>query len=186
MSAYTMGWIHRWAKLAGNAPWLANFFTQTPWLAEVGKRFAGIAAERQIPVFASQPFTRDRRRSLDGDSRPRVILWPDTFNNYFHPEVCRSAAKVLDTAGFRVELPAQSLCCGRPLYDFGFLDQAKKLLQDILQKLRNDIRAGTPVVVLEPSCAAVFRDELVNFYPTDPDAQRLSAQTFLLSEFLQS
>ena len=82
-------------------------------------------------------------------------------------------------------MPQQTLCCGRPLYDWGMLNTAKHLLGQILDALRDDIRAGTPIVGLEPSCVSVFRDELVNLFPNDVDALRLSKQTYLLSEFLQ-
>jgi len=53
-----------------------------------------------------------------------------------------------------------------------------------LKTLKPDIEAGVPLVVLEPSCASVFRDELTNLFPEDPLAQKLNKQTFLLSEFL--
>ena len=76
------------------------------------------------------------------------------------------------------------MCCGRPLYDFGMLDTAKELLRDILTTLQPQIEAGVPIVGLEPSCVAVFRDELLGLFPHDENAQRLSKQTFLLSEFL--
>jgi Fe-S oxidoreductase len=92
---------------------------------------------------------------------------------------------VLEAAGFRIEVPQASLCCGRPLYDFGMLDRAESLLGGILDALRPAIRAGVPVVGLEPSCVAVFRDELTNLFAHDEDARRLSQQTFLLSEFLE-
>jgi FAD/FMN-containing dehydrogenase/Fe-S oxidoreductase len=184
MAAYTMGWIHRWARLAGYAPGLANLFTQTAFLAAIGKRLSGIAEQRQIPAFAPQPFHQSHASRRGPVGRQRVVLWTDTFNNYFHPEVCAAADRVLDQAGFDVMLPPVSLCCGRPLYDFGFLAQAKRLLRKVLDGLRGEIRAGTPIVVLEPSCAAVFRDELPGLFPADPDAQRLSVQTFLLSAFL--
>ena len=92
---------------------------------------------------------------------------------------------VLEAAGFNVRLPKKVLCCGRPLYDFGLLDRAKKLLLEILVALEDEIASGTPIVVLEPSCASVFRDELLNLFPNDDHAQRLSRQVFLLSEFLE-
>ncbi len=113
-----------------------------------------------------------------------VILWADTFNNYFHPQTAQAALEVLRDAGFHVTVPAQHLCCGRPLYDFGMLAQAKQYLTRILHILGPKIDAGVPVVVLEPSCASVFRDELRNLFPTDARAARLRAQTFLLGEFL--
>jgi Fe-S oxidoreductase len=90
----------------------------------------------------------------------------------------------LEAAGYTVVVPEQTLCCGRPLYDYGFLDTAKRLLRQILSALAGEIEAGTPVVGLEPSCVSVFRDELVELFPHDENARRLSRQTFLLSEFL--
>jgi Fe-S oxidoreductase len=114
-----------------------------------------------------------------------VILWADTFNNYFFPETAQSAAEVLESAGFEVKVPMQHLCCGRPLYDYGFLDMAKGYLKKILRVLRKDIEAGVPVVVLEPSCATVFRDELHNLFPNDKLAKKLQEQTFVLSELLE-
>ena len=119
------------------------------------------------------------------DSQPkRVLLWPDTFNNYFHPETARAAVALLEHAGFRVVVPMVDLCCGRPLYDYGMLDTAKRWLGQILRVLEKDIENGTPLIGLEPSCVSVFRDELVNLFPNDENARRLSQQTFLLSEFL--
>jgi len=148
--------------------------------------------ERHIPALASQSFKEwFHRRSAKRTSRGAggktgaVVLWPDTFNNYFHPWVAQAAVEVLEDAGFEVIVPKQDMCCGRPLYDYGMLKTAEKWLRRILDKMRPQIEAGIPFVLLEPSCAAVFRDELTNLMPHDQDAQRLRQQTFLLSEFLQ-
>ena len=146
---------------------------------------AGIPKQRAIPPFASQTFKSwfRRHRPLHADG-PIVVLWPDTFNNYFLPNTAKAAVTVLENAGFRVELPQGNLCCGRPLYDFGMLDRAETLLLRILDALAPQVEAGVPIVGLEPSCVAVFRDELCNLFPKDERAQRLSRQTFLLGEFL--
>ncbi|HJQ24961.1 MAG TPA: FAD-binding and (Fe-S)-binding domain-containing protein [Blastocatellia bacterium] len=185
-AAYSMGLIYWWARAAAHFPAIANFLTQTPLLSDLMKWLGGVASERQMPRFAprtfKQWFAERAPQNLEG---PRVILWPDTFNNHFFPRVAHAAVEVLEAAGFRVEVPQASLCCGRPLYDFGMLDTAESLLSEILETLRPAIRAGIPVVGLEPSCVAVFRDELVNLFPRDQDAQRLSRQTYLLSEFLE-
>ncbi|ACZ43027.1 FAD linked oxidase domain protein [Thermobaculum terrenum ATCC BAA-798] len=186
-AAYSMGLIYWWARLASHVPSVANLLTQTPILRSMAKLAAGIAPQRRIPAFAPQTF-KDWFFSRYAESKGRkgkVILWADTFNNYFLPETARAAVRVLEAAGFEVEVPRASLCCGRPLYDWGMLDLAKRQLRQILQVLEEEIQRGTPVVVLEPSCASVFRDELVNLFPRDKDAQRLSQQTYLLSEFLQ-
>jgi len=180
-----MGLIHRWVRVAALMPGVANFFTQTPLLRDIVKRLAGIAPERQVPVFAPQTFKQwFRKRETQNKGQPKVILWPDTFNNHFLPQTAIAAVEVLEAAGYQVEVPQQSLCCGRPLYDHGMLVTARRLLQNTLDTLRPQITEGIPLVGLEPSCVAVFRDELLNLFPNDEDAKRLSQQTFLLSEFL--
>jgi FAD/FMN-containing dehydrogenase/Fe-S oxidoreductase len=185
-SAYAFGNIDIWSGFASHAPWLVNLGTQLPFLRDIAKLIAGVPRERSIPAFARQSFghwfSRRKPRNVD---RSTVLLWPDTFNNYFLPNTARAAVDVLESAGYRVTLPKANLCCGRPLYDWGMLDRAKNLLRKILATLESEIQQGTPIVVLEPSCAAVFRDELLNLFPKDERAQRLSRQTFLLSEFLE-
>jgi Fe-S oxidoreductase len=150
------------------------------------KRIAGVAPQRALPKFAARSFRGEfsRKPPAAYEGSPSVMLWPDTWNNYFHPPALQAAEQVLSAAGFRVELPQGHICCGRPLYDFGFLADAKRYLDDVMTRLRPQIEAGTPIVVLEPSCASVFRDELRNLFPDDPRAQRLRAQVVLLSEFL--
>jgi FAD/FMN-containing dehydrogenase/Fe-S oxidoreductase len=215
VSAYAMGFVHRWARLASYAPWLANAVTHLPAFGSLLKGFGGISTKRDIPRFASRtlidwfrsrPSTihPSRLRSHESEARfgeargnvdgvkaapagrgRTVVLWPDTFTNYFHPEIGIAATEVLEAAGCTVVVPTQNLCCGRPLYDYGFLTEAKQLLRGIVSGLQAEIRDHTPIVVIEPSCLAVFRDELVNLLHDD-DAKQLSAQTYLLSEFLQS
>jgi Fe-S oxidoreductase len=117
-----------------------------------------------------------------------VILFADTFNNYFRADIASAAWEVLSDAGFAVEVPQtrQHLCCGRPLYDFGLLKSAKKYLERVLKALEPAVNAGLPVIMLEPSCASVFRDELRNLFPHHGVAYRLRQQTFTLSSFLQT
>ncbi len=186
MPAYSMGLIYWWARIASRIPNLVNFVTQTPPFSTIAKSLGGIAQERRMPKFATETFKawffKRARRNVD---KTKVILWADTFNNYLLPAAAKDAVEVLEGAGFQVIVPRQSLCCGRPLYDFGFLGLAEHLLKQILAALRDEIRAGTPVVGLEPSCVAVFRDELCNLFPNDEDAKRLKKQTYLLSEFLE-
>jgi FAD/FMN-containing dehydrogenase/Fe-S oxidoreductase len=184
--AYAMGLIYWWARLASLMPTVANVFTQTPVLREVMKALGGIAPQRQLPQFASQTFTQwFQRRGVRNHGKPQVLVWPDTFNNHFFPQVGQATVEVLEDAGYQVILPPRALCCGRPLYDFGMLDLAEHVLKQILDTLRPQIETGVPVVGMEPSCVAVFRDELTNLFPNDEDAKRLSQRTYLLSEFLE-
>ncbi|HEX3598606.1 MAG TPA: FAD-binding and (Fe-S)-binding domain-containing protein [Lacipirellulaceae bacterium] len=235
-TAYTMGWIYWWARLASRAPRIANFFSHTWPFSSLAKFVAGVAPQRRIPAFANVTFAdwfrsrsamrppgrmlsrsaesfalrhehvprfqtdtysdadRDeatienrlnphakRARSLN----KRVLLWPDTFTNYLKPEAGKAAVEVLEDAGFVVHLPPRPLCCGRPLYDWGMLSEAKKLWRQTMDVLADEINAGTPLVGLEPSCVAAFRDELKNLFPGEGLAGRLSRQTYLLSEFLE-
>ncbi|HEX7366367.1 MAG TPA: FAD-binding and (Fe-S)-binding domain-containing protein [Pelobium sp.] len=186
-SAYAFGWIYWWSRMASLAPKVANFFTSNPISAAVMKAAAGVAPQRKIPQFADKTFRNwfHARKKQEKQQKKKVILWADTFNNFFLPETLVAGTDVLEAAGFEVIVPKQMLCCGRPLYDFGMLKTAKKLLKDILDALRTEIRAGIPVVGLEPSCVAVFRDELCNLFPHDLDAKRLKSQTFTLAEFLE-
>jgi Fe-S oxidoreductase len=112
------------------------------------------------------------------------MLWPDTWNNYFQPQTAQAAWQALESAGYRVEVPRGHVCCGRPLYDFGMLDRAKRYLLQVLDTLGPQLQARTPIVVLEPSGASVFRDDARNLLANDPRVQQLARQTYLLSEFL--
>jgi len=184
-AAYALGLIYWWSRLAAHIPWIANFITHAPVLGNLLKQAGGVAPQREAPSFAGETF-RDwfAKRGTRTSSGRRVILWPDTFNNFFHPDTGKATVEVLESAGYRVHLPRRSLCCGRPLYDYGMLDLAKRQLRQIMEALRPDIQAGIPVVAMEPSCLAVFRDELPELFPDDEDAKLLSKQSFLLSEFL--
>ncbi len=131
-------------------------------------------------------FTRwFRKREKVNEGAPQVLLWPDTFNNYFHPPVAKAAVEVLEHAGYQVTIPERSLCCGRPLYDFGMLKTAKRLLKEALDEMSDPIQSGVPMIGLEPSCLAVFRDEMINLFPNDWNARRLYPKCFTLSQFLE-
>jgi FAD/FMN-containing dehydrogenase/Fe-S oxidoreductase len=186
-SAYLFSYIDRWARLAALAPRIVNGLSQWDVAANLAKRIAGIAPVRRLPRFAPNTFQQRfaRRKRADRDGATRVTLWPDTFNNYFHPDTAMNAADVLEAAGFAVEVPSEHVCCGRPLYDSGMLKEAQRYLKRILARFERDIDAGRHFVVLEPACASVFRDELRNLFPGNELAKRLSSQTYLLGEFLR-
>ncbi|HXS36826.1 MAG TPA: FAD-linked oxidase C-terminal domain-containing protein, partial [Flavipsychrobacter sp.] len=186
-TAYTFGLVYWWSRLASLMPGVANFIMHAPILSDLFKKAGGIAPQRTLPKFAATTF-RDwfkNRNKKTATGKQKVILWADTFNNFYMPETLVAGMEVLEAAGFEVVIPKQMLCCGRPLYDFGMLKTAKGLLRQILTSLHKEIEEGIPVVGLEPSCVAVFRDELCNLFPTDRNALRLKTQTFTLAEFLE-
>jgi Fe-S oxidoreductase len=184
-TAYAFGWIYWWSRLASLAPGIANFALHAPVISAVTKAIAGVAPRRTMPKFATKTF-REWFKKHKGENAggSTVILWADTFNNYFLPETLTAGVEVLEAAGFEVLSPRASLCCGRPLYDFGMLKTARRMLLQIMDTLREEIAAGVPIVGLEPSCVAVFRDELINLFPDNEDAKRLSKNVFTLAEFL--
>jgi Fe-S oxidoreductase len=207
--ALTMGRIGDWAPLAGKLPWLANLMTQHRYLAPLTKKIGGVAAQRDLPRFAQRGYRR--QHPAPAPTGQRVILWVDTFCEHFHPEVAQAAVAVLKHAGYEAELPTEPLCCGRPLYDFGYLDLARARLGKILDVIgpqlgEADAAAGSaghersrhdgsrhdgsgrarPVAIvgLEPGCMSVFKDELLKLFPDDPRAQQVSRMATLLGDFL--
>lgn len=184
---YVFGFMDRWACLASFAPSLANLAVRAPVLSEITSWLLGVAPRRELPHFAARDFRtefKNKKFAAAESAKPSVLLWPDTWNNYFQPHVLSAATKVLIASGHDVQIPQRPICCGRPLYDFGFLDAARNYLLRILDELEPQIHVGIPVVMLEPSCASVFRDELVNLLPNDQRAIRLSEQTIMFSEAL--
>jgi Fe-S oxidoreductase len=185
LSAYAIGLFPWLARMGSLAPGMANWTARA--LAPVGKAALGIAPERQLPEMAPVSFKTwfGRRKKPQAGARHRVVLWADTFNNYVHPQTAIAATEVLEAAGCEVHVLGQRLCCGRPLYDSGMLGLARRQLRRSMAALKPYLDQGFSVVGLEPSCVAVFRDELLGLFPADPDAKRTAAGFRLLSEFLE-
>jgi FAD/FMN-containing dehydrogenase/Fe-S oxidoreductase len=187
---YIFGFADQLARYGSLAPALTNALLTGPFTSPLIKRIAGVAQKRQLPRLARKSFQEARNSSgistnLEQNSAaPQVLLWPDTWNNYYHPQSLSAAETVLTQAGFQVEPPEGHICCGRPLYDFGFLSAARSYLAKVLLRMAPQIEAGLPFIFLEPSCASVFKDELLELFPNDPRAQRLSRQVWLLADFL--
>ena len=196
---YIFGFADKLARYGSIAPALTNAILTGPLTSPLIKRIAGVAAERQLPRLAPKSFQSTRRSTrnvgapgLDSQTRdttkadsPRsVLLWPDTWNNYYHPGTLSAAHTVLTAAGFNVQTPRGHICCGRPLYDFGLLDSARSYLANVLTSVAPAIDSGLPFIFLEPSCASVFKDELLELLPNDARAKRLSENVWLLADFL--
>lgn len=184
-SHYSMGWLPMWLRAVSVAPRVANFFSRRRWAAGPLKRLGGIAAERDLPTFATVPFTRarrDLRRWATGERR--VVLWPDSFNNYLTPDVLEAATEVLTAAGYDVVLPDRGVCCGLTWVSTGQLDVAKRVLQRTLTVLRPYLEAGYEVAGLEPSCTALFRGDLAALLPGDPVGELLASRTRTFAELL--
>jgi FAD/FMN-containing dehydrogenase/Fe-S oxidoreductase len=188
-AAYSMGLIHWWARIAAVAPELANGVAAAPGIGGLAKFVAGVDPHRSLPTFAPRTFRAQLTPDtpdIGGGSGRRVVLFADTFTDGFAPSQGLAALRVLQAAGFVVEVPRADLCCGRPLCDRGFLKQARRLLARLLDALGPAIEAGLPVIVLEPSCEAVFHDELLQLFPSDHRARRLAELATGLGEFVRA
>jgi FAD/FMN-containing dehydrogenase/Fe-S oxidoreductase len=183
---YSMGWLPAVARLASRAPRLVNALTQAPVLRDVLTVAGGIDRRRTIPLFASQTLQAWVAKRDPGPAglRGEVILWPDTFTNHLTPGIGQAAVEVLETAGYRVIVPEQPLCCGLTWISTGQLATAKRVLRRTVETLAPYLRRGVKVVGLEPSCTAVFRSDARELMPGDRDVQRLHDQTVTLAELL--
>jgi len=142
---------------------------------------AGVAPGRSLPKFAARTFRAGFKPQKPGDP---VVLFDDTFNNHFRPQTASAAHKVLEDSGCAVELPPEHVCCGRPYYDFGLIERARSALVRVLDALGPQLERGLSVVVLEPGCLSVFRDELHQLFRGDARARRLAKGVMSLGEFL--
>jgi FAD/FMN-containing dehydrogenase/Fe-S oxidoreductase len=186
---YSLGWLPRWARLASRAPGLANAALSAPGLAGLARRLGGIDARRPLPRFAAPTFRAwfgRRPTPAAGRAGPPVLLWVDTFTDYFTPEVGQAAVRVLEAAGYAVRITSEPVCCGLTWISTGQLDGARRQLRRSLDALHPAIAAGTPVVGLEPSCTAVLRGEITELLPDDPRARQVRAATRTLAELLAS
>jgi FAD/FMN-containing dehydrogenase/Fe-S oxidoreductase len=185
--AYAFGLIDQVARFASRMPEVVNLLGHTPPFAQALKLAAGMTQQRELPEFA--PLTLQRWfRERGGTRNPRgrkVVLFPDTFNNHFHTDVGVAAVEAIEAAGWQVVMPQGHVCCGRPLYDYGFLDLAERYLRRNLEALREWYRDGVPIVGMEPSCLAVFKDELGKLLPHDDDARRLRRNAYHFGEFFR-
>ncbi|WP_207569488.1 FAD-binding and (Fe-S)-binding domain-containing protein [Mycolicibacterium rhodesiae] len=186
LAHYSMGWLPLLARIAAVAPRAVNALAHTPGLTTALRAAGGIDQHRDIPRFAAERFTQwfRRRPASASHRRGTVVLWPDTFTNNFDPHIAKAAVAVLEDAGFEVEVPGEAVCCGLTWISTGQLDVAKHVLRRTLKALEPALRQGTPVVVLEPSCAAVFRSDLPELLYGDEDAHRLAHQTRTIAELL--
>ncbi|MGW5365855.1 FAD-binding and (Fe-S)-binding domain-containing protein [Actinopolymorpha pittospori] len=188
-SHYSMGFLPLWLRLSAPFAKAVNALAKVRPLANLAKKVGGIAPERAIPEFAPATFLRRFRsrpapaRALPADA-PRVLLWPDSFTNAFDPDLGMDAVEVLESLGYRVEVPDGPVCCGLTWVSTGQLGVAKRVLRRTLKTLKPWLDAGVPVVGLEPSCTALFRGELTDLLPDDADAATLRASTKTFAELL--
>ena len=194
---YVFGFSDASARLGSMAPALTNFILNGPLTSPMIKAIVGVAKERKLPELAARPYRQSRPKVDETANVPRssvekkpavpVVLWADTWNNYYHPQTLVAAESVLTQAGFRVQTTKGHICCGRALYDFGLLKNAKEYLTNVLNTVAPEIEAGLPFIFLEPSCASVFKNEALDLFRDGrlaDLAKMMSGQVWLLSDWL--
>lgn len=167
--------------------WLAAWALGSPTLNGLAARIGGVTTERPLPVPARQSLRRwlaKRPHPLGTPPRGTVLLWTDTFTNVFDPHVGRAAVELLESVGFRVEIPARPVCCGLTYFATGQLPQARRTLRRSLEVVRPYLEAGTPIVGLEPSCTAALRSDAAELLPADPLVPLLGRGVHTLAELL--
>ncbi|MCA5894410.1 FAD-binding protein [Isoptericola sp. NEAU-Y5] len=200
---YALGWLPRWARLAGGMPRFVNKVLGVPWIAKAVLWAGGMDTRRQVPRFAEIPFRTWWRRghathgvpglAVGGrpgrpmtQDRPKVVLWADSFSDALAPSVPQAAVKVLAAAGYDVVVPSQQACCGLTWISTGQLDGARRRLSSLLSVLGPYAVNGIPILGLEPSCTAVLRSDLLDLFPDDPRAAAVAGATKTLAELLTS
>jgi Fe-S oxidoreductase len=205
---YSLGWLPRWAAVAARAPRLANVLLTTPGLSAVARRLAGVDRRRPLPRLATATLRAWWRHRPSAGAAPaagpRLLLWPDTFTNHFTPSAGQAAVRVLEDAGYRVDLPDEPLCCGLTWISTGQLGTAKRVLRRTVDRLAALVgesgpaagrgarapgaganRGGATLVGLEPSCLAVLRhDALALLGEDDPAAVVVARAAATLAEVL--
>ena len=183
--------LPRWAPWAARLPWLPNLRNALPGAAKLGERWLGFSAKRSLPAWRRDTFLRADGKAQDA-AMADVVLFVDTFTNYFEPENARAAVNVLRAGGYRVAVartsagdrtPARPLCCGRTYLAAGLVDEAKVEARRVVAALAPHVARGAAIVGLEPSCLLSLRDEFL-VLGLGEEAQRLAERAFLIEEFL--
>jgi len=176
------------SRLGAHGGGLANRLAGLPPARALLQRFLGIHRDRPLPAFAAESFAGWFGRHVASNAgtagaRGEIVLFPDTFTNYYHPEVGRASVRVLEALGYRVLIPDKLTCCGRPAISKGMLPAAQRWARRNVDALLPFARRGIPIVGTEPSCLLTFRDE----YPDllrDEDSRIVAGKTFLLDELV--
>lgn len=183
---YTLGWLPRWAHLAGLAPRAANRLLQSSTGRRLVPLLAGIAAEREFPQFARRSLRQAvGDRPADRAGGPKAVMLADCFTDRFAPHAGAATLRVLEAAGYDVALSDKSACCGITWISTGQLRAARRRLRRLVDQLADAVGSDGIVVGVEPSCTAVLRSDAAELLgPDDHAVRRVSSRTRTLAETL--
>jgi FAD/FMN-containing dehydrogenase/Fe-S oxidoreductase len=179
--------LPRYAAWGSRLAPMLNLNSVIPGIGLMTEKALGFHRKRSLPTWWSRPFrAREAMTPTIGTGEKDVVLFADTFNSAFEPEIVRAALRVLRAGDYRVhsvEAGGRPLCCGRTYLSVGMVDQARAEARRTVEALQPNVEAGVPVVGLEPACLLTLRDEFHALLPGSA-TEALSARAFLLEEFL--
>jgi Fe-S oxidoreductase len=174
------------AELASLVPGLSNLVMNSSLSRKLLEKWAGFDTRRSLPSFAKQTFNSwfKKRKSPSTDVRPdhRIVLFSDTFSNYYEPSVARSAVSVLEAMNFSVIL-GEAGCCGRPLISAGLLEKAKIQGAQVIKAL-DRICPESRILVLEPSCYSTFKDDYLDLLDDRESTKRVVDRIVSIEELM--
>jgi FAD/FMN-containing dehydrogenase/Fe-S oxidoreductase len=172
-------------QLGNMVPWLTNGIYRNTLFRRVLDRLVGIDQRQSIPLLARQTFQKwFRQRTAPAPvTRGPVVLWDDTYLTYNDPQIGQAAVKILEVVGFEVKLIKQRKCCGRPMISKGLLKEARNNAAHNVALLAPYAVKGIPIVGIEPSCVATFRDEYPDLLQCE-EARVVAQHSFFIEEFL--
>ena len=181
------------ARIGGSLAPLSNWMTRGALCRWLNEKLLGIDRRRLPPLFARRTLVqRFSAAGSDGSSDPpgrRVLLFPDTFTNYFQPEIGDATIELLQRAGCAVTLGPPALrCCGRPMISNGLLDQAVANARHNVERLHEWARSGGTIIACEPSCILTIKDDYPALLKGSPRSQAevVARACLTFEEFLES
>ena len=184
-----IAYLPNYARTAAAFAPMMNVRNKVPFFANIMERTLGFSAKRSLPAWKNEHFFR-RYSSKPASFTPQVlnevVLFVDTFNGYFNPEIAFDAIAVLERAGYKaivLEKPNAHLCCGRTFLAAGLVPQAKEKLSELISALVPYAKRGVPIMGLEPSCLFTLRDEALSMHLGN-DAELVAEQAVLIDTFL--
>ena len=176
-------------QLATVAAPVVNATGKVRFLRGVMEKVTGIAADRKLPQYARERFSKwfARRASTvaanASPARAPVALFPTCLVEYQEPAIGRAVVEVCEHNGIECELPPGQVCCGMPWLDAGDIDRFTDAARRNVAALAPAARAGRTIVVPQPTCAYVLKHDYPDVLGTE-DARLVAAQTRDVAEHL--
>ncbi|WP_435361875.1 FAD-binding and (Fe-S)-binding domain-containing protein [Haloarchaeobius sp. DFWS5] len=191
--------IDRLNELGSTFAPLSNWAAKVPGARFVTERVLGIASERSLPTFHRESLedwfeARGGCRVDASDADHRVLLFPDTYTNYNHPDAGKAAVRVLEAAGVHVALPDDVTSTGRPAHSKGFLDRSRERAKTNVDALAPRVAEGWDVVLVEPSDAVMLQSDYLDLLggeavagePRTEAVESVASNTYGVMEYLDA